>query len=145
MANWHGYFREAAGPGWALLGDAGHFKDPTPAQGISDALRQAEHLADAVEAGLGGAASIDDELGRWWRWRVQDALEMHWFAADLGAAGASPVLNAQILRDIAGDDEASEKLLRVLNHDIRPLNSSGRAVSARPRLVSPVTNRTRSP
>ncbi len=22
MTNWHGYFREAAGPGWALLGDA---------------------------------------------------------------------------------------------------------------------------
>jgi menaquinone-9 beta-reductase len=120
MANWHGYFREAVGPGWALLGDAGHFKDPTPAQGISDALRQAEHLADAVEAGLGGAVSIDDELSRWWRWRDQDAYEMHWFATDMGAAGASPVLNTQIMRDIAADDEAAEKLLRVLNHDIRP-------------------------
>ena len=42
MSDWHGYFREAAGPGWALLGDAGNFKDPAPAQGISDALRQAE-------------------------------------------------------------------------------------------------------
>lgn len=27
MANWHSYFRESAGPGWALVGDAGHFKD----------------------------------------------------------------------------------------------------------------------
>lgn len=42
LANWQGYFRESAGPGWVLAGDAGHFKDPTPAQGISDALRQAE-------------------------------------------------------------------------------------------------------
>ena len=37
-----GFFREATGPGWALIGDAGHFKDPTPGQGIADALRQAE-------------------------------------------------------------------------------------------------------
>jgi flavin-dependent dehydrogenase len=26
MSRWHGYFREAAGPGWVLVGDAGHFK-----------------------------------------------------------------------------------------------------------------------
>jgi 2-polyprenyl-6-methoxyphenol hydroxylase-like FAD-dependent oxidoreductase len=118
--NWHGYFRDAAGPGWALVGDAGHFKDPSPAQGISDALRQAERLADAVETGLGGAVSIDDELRRWWRWRDQDAYEMHWFATDLGEAGASPPLTTQIIRDIAGDDEATQGLLRVLNHEVRP-------------------------
>ncbi len=52
VANWQGFLRQAAGPGWVLLGDAGHFKDPTPAQGISDALRQAEHLAVAIGAGL---------------------------------------------------------------------------------------------
>jgi len=120
MANWHGYFREAVGPGWALLGDAGHFKDPSPAQGIADALRQAEHLAAAVEAGLSGAVRVDDELRRWGRWRDQDAHEMHWFATDMGAAGASPPLATQLIRDIAGDNEATEQLLGVLNHDIRP-------------------------
>jgi 2-polyprenyl-6-methoxyphenol hydroxylase-like FAD-dependent oxidoreductase len=120
MTNWHGYFREAAGPGWALLGDAGHFKDPSPAQGIADALRQAEHLANAVEAGLSEAADIDDELRRWWRRRDEDGYEMHWFATDMGAAGSSPPLAGQFTRDIAGDEEATEKLLRVLNHDIPP-------------------------
>jgi flavin-dependent dehydrogenase len=120
LANWHGYFREAAGPGWALVGDAGHFKDPTPAQGISDALRQAERLADTVEAGLGGAAGIDDELVRWWRWRDQDAEDMHWFSTDMGAGGTSPPLATQLIRDMADDDEAVEGLQRMLNHDIRP-------------------------
>jgi menaquinone-9 beta-reductase len=120
MANWRGYFREAAGPGWALLGDAGTFKDPSPAQGIADALRQAEHLAAAVEAGLGGAASIDEELRRWWHWRDEDGYEMHWFATDMGRAGPSPPLASQFTRDIAGDDVATEGLLRVLNHDIPP-------------------------
>ena len=36
-----GYFRQAHGPGWALVGDAGYFKDPITAHGISDALRDA--------------------------------------------------------------------------------------------------------
>jgi 2-polyprenyl-6-methoxyphenol hydroxylase-like FAD-dependent oxidoreductase len=120
MVNWHGYFREAAGPGWVLLGDAGNFKDPSPAQGIADALRQAERLAGSIEAGLGGAASLDEELRRWWRWRDEDGYEMHWFATDMGRAGSSPPLASQFIRDIAGDDETTEQLLQVLNHDIPP-------------------------
>jgi 2-polyprenyl-6-methoxyphenol hydroxylase-like FAD-dependent oxidoreductase len=46
-----GQFRESAGPGWALVGDAGYFKDPATAHGITDALRDAELLARAVLAG----------------------------------------------------------------------------------------------
>jgi 2-polyprenyl-6-methoxyphenol hydroxylase-like FAD-dependent oxidoreductase len=146
MVNWHGYFRHAAGPGWALLGDAGHFKDPTPAQGISDALRQAARLADAIAAGLGGAADLDTELRRWWRWRDQDAYEMYRFATDLGS-GRSPLLGFEVLRGIAGDEEASADLLRVLNHDIPPAQLfSGRrigravagAIRRRPRLALPL-------
>ncbi len=119
MANWRGYFREAAGPGWVLLGDAGHFKDPSPAQGMADALRHAERLADAIVAGLGGAGGIDEGLRRWWRWRDEDGYEMHWFATDMGEPG-SPPLAAQVIREIAADDAASERLLRVLNHDVPP-------------------------
>jgi menaquinone-9 beta-reductase len=46
-----GYLRDAAGPGWALVGDAGYFKDPITAHGITDALRDAEILARAVTSG----------------------------------------------------------------------------------------------
>jgi len=46
-----GYLRHAAGPGWALVGDAGYFKDPITAHGITDALRDAEILARAIAAG----------------------------------------------------------------------------------------------
>jgi flavin-dependent dehydrogenase len=42
------YLRAATGPGWALVGDAGWFKDPITAHGITDALRDAELLARAV-------------------------------------------------------------------------------------------------
>jgi flavin-dependent dehydrogenase len=43
-----GFVRRAWGPGWALVGDAGYFKDPITAHGITDALRDAELLARAV-------------------------------------------------------------------------------------------------
>jgi len=46
-----GVIRQSHGPGWALVGDAGYFKDPITAHGITDALRDAELLARAVAKG----------------------------------------------------------------------------------------------
>jgi flavin-dependent dehydrogenase len=46
-----GFLRRAHGPGWALVGDAGYFKDPSTAHGITDALRDAERLSTAVARG----------------------------------------------------------------------------------------------
>lgn len=46
-----GYMRQACGDGWALVGDAGYFKDPVTAHGITDALRDAQILADSWAAG----------------------------------------------------------------------------------------------
>ena len=46
-----GFFRRSAGPGWALVGDAGYFKDPLTAHGITDAFRDAELLARAIGEG----------------------------------------------------------------------------------------------
>ncbi|HVJ96948.1 MAG TPA: NAD(P)/FAD-dependent oxidoreductase [Acidimicrobiia bacterium] len=52
------HLRRAHGPGWALVGDAGYFKDPISAHGISDALRDAELLARSVLA-TGDAAAYE--------------------------------------------------------------------------------------
>ena len=46
-----GFLRRSAGPGWALVGDAGYFRDPITAHGITDALRDAELLSRAVVEG----------------------------------------------------------------------------------------------
>jgi 2-polyprenyl-6-methoxyphenol hydroxylase-like FAD-dependent oxidoreductase len=56
-----GHFRQSWGPGWALVGDAGYFKDPITAHGITDALRDAEILARAV---LDGSPRAFDEYQR---------------------------------------------------------------------------------
>ena len=47
--------RQAVGAGWALVGDAGSFKDPLTAHGITDALRDAELLTRAVWRGTPAA------------------------------------------------------------------------------------------
>jgi flavin-dependent dehydrogenase len=118
MVSWHGYFREPSGPGWVLLGDAGNFKDPSPAQGMADALRQGERLANAIGRGFDG--ELDDELRRWGRWRDEDGHEMHWFAADMGSAEKTRPLADEVLTDVAASKEDTQMFLRLLNHEIAP-------------------------
>ena len=48
------FFRTSAGPGWALIGDAGHHKEFVVGLGISDALRDARGLASAILEGGSG-------------------------------------------------------------------------------------------
>jgi menaquinone-9 beta-reductase len=61
-----GFIRRSWGAGWALVGDAGCFKDPITAHGMTDALRDAELLVHAVVAGtdkaMSGYQSARDEL-----------------------------------------------------------------------------------
>jgi 2-polyprenyl-6-methoxyphenol hydroxylase-like FAD-dependent oxidoreductase len=137
MSRWHGFFRESAGRGWALVGDAGHFKDPTPGQGISDALRQVVALSAVIEKGLGGAGSLDELLREWWAWRDRDAWQMYWFAHDMGAAGRTPLLFQEIQHRIVSDERRSEGLMRVLNHDVEPSEvfTPGLVLAAMPRAL----------
>lgn len=116
---WHGYFRQSAGPGWVLVGDAGHFKDFSPGQGIADALRQARQLADDIELGL-GSDGLDGAMQRWWCWRDYDAYEMYWYAARMGAPGrATPWVNG-VFREISSHADAIRAFVQVLNHDLPP-------------------------
>ncbi|MET0524553.1 MAG: FAD-dependent monooxygenase [Nocardioides sp.] len=57
-----GYLRRSWGPGWALVGDAGYFKDPITSHGITDALRDAELLSDALLESLGGGVPERESL-----------------------------------------------------------------------------------
>lgn len=48
FAGVRGFYRRPFGPGWALVGDAGYFRDPITTHGLTDALRDAELVARAV-------------------------------------------------------------------------------------------------
>jgi flavin-dependent dehydrogenase len=86
-----GFMRQSYGPGWALVGDSGYFKDPSTAHGITDALRDAELLARAVLDGsraaltayqherdaLSGALfQITDSIASF-RWNLEEVKALH--------------------------------------------------------------------
>ncbi|MGH3459835.1 MAG: NAD(P)/FAD-dependent oxidoreductase [Kribbellaceae bacterium] len=57
-----GHIRRSWGNGWALVGDAGYFKDPLGAHGLTDALRDAELLARGIVAVVRDSAGERDAL-----------------------------------------------------------------------------------
>jgi 2-polyprenyl-6-methoxyphenol hydroxylase-like FAD-dependent oxidoreductase len=120
VARYDGFMRESAGPGWVLVGDAGHFKDPSPGQGISDALRQTERLAPLIVEGLRGDRDLDAALQEWWAWRDDDAFEKHWFASDLGHGGTLLTVEAEILRRLVLTSKGRDAFVNILNHRARP-------------------------
>jgi flavin-dependent dehydrogenase len=63
------YFRKPFGDGWALVGDAGYHKDSITAQGITDAFRDAELLAEAIDAGFSGRLEREQALAEYERSR----------------------------------------------------------------------------
>jgi flavin-dependent dehydrogenase len=120
MLRWEGFFREATGPGWVLVGDAGHFKDPAPGQGIQDALRQAEHLAPAIiGASSGSPSALDEALAGWARWRDDDAFEHYWLAVDNGKAGLLPAVVPEIAERLRKQGKV-DSFANLFNHRSTP-------------------------
>jgi 2-polyprenyl-6-methoxyphenol hydroxylase-like FAD-dependent oxidoreductase len=73
------FFRASTGPGWALAGDAGQFKDPTIAQGIRDGLRHGRQLGEAAAETLDGRWDLDRALAGWELERDRDSVACyHW-------------------------------------------------------------------
>lgn len=82
-------YRQSAGPGWALVGDAGHFKDPSTGMGMSDAFIAAELVAEAIDQGLAGRVPIDESLASYQRHR--DDLTANGYALTVSTARLAPL------------------------------------------------------
>ncbi len=76
------FFRASSGPGWALVVDAGHHKDPVIARGIADACLDADLVASAVVDGWHG--DLEAALAEYGRQRDQCAIPLS--DANLGIA-----------------------------------------------------------
>jgi len=63
-ANQQNFFREAHGPGWVLVGDAGHHRDSITARGITNAFIQAELLDEELGDDFADSARVDAALSR---------------------------------------------------------------------------------
>jgi 2-polyprenyl-6-methoxyphenol hydroxylase-like FAD-dependent oxidoreductase len=107
-----GFFRQGTGPGWALIGDAGHFKNPSTAQGISDAIEQSLHLA----AELTGP---EESLHGYEAWRDKRAREHYEWSFDF-ARFAKPETAEPVFRGLTGDPQAGQDLRDALSRRLRP-------------------------
>jgi 2-polyprenyl-6-methoxyphenol hydroxylase-like FAD-dependent oxidoreductase len=108
------FLRRPHGSGWALVGDAGLAMDPITGQGIGDALRDAELLADAIGAGLGGKQPLEDALAGYERDRDQAALPMYQFTTDLATLGPPGVEQQSLFAALAGRQAEIDRFLGVI-------------------------------
>ncbi len=93
------FFRASSGPGWALAGDAGHFKDPVTGQGMRDAMFAGRTLAEQVLPVLDDPVAVDRETRRWEAARDRECLPAYHFAnGDTRVERPSPALR-ELVRD----------------------------------------------
>ncbi|CAM5563216.1 NAD(P)/FAD-dependent oxidoreductase [Streptomyces aurantiogriseus] len=108
------FFRQATGPGWALIGDAGHHKDSITARGITDAFTQAQLLADCVGDALHDPARLVAALTRFAARRT-DTLMDHYHATLKTARLDPPAHQIDLLRAIATRADLTDRYFSVLS------------------------------
>jgi flavin-dependent dehydrogenase len=100
--------RQAFGPGWALVGDAGYYRDAVTAYGMSDAFRDAELLAVALDQALGGDAEETTALAAYQQQRDQALREIFEITCRLAAYPPVPTfIELQKQLSVAIDGEAA--------------------------------------
>jgi len=104
-------FRACHGPGWALVGDAGVVMDSVTAQGITNALRDAELLAGAIVAGLDGARPLSASLAEHQRRRDAAIRPMYDFTVRLARFASPSVAERQLLAAIARQPAEVDRFL----------------------------------
>ncbi|MGH2660778.1 MAG: NAD(P)/FAD-dependent oxidoreductase [Actinomycetota bacterium] len=105
------YFRKPYGPGWALVGDAGYHKDPNLAQGISDAFRDAEYLADAIDAGFSGRRPIEEAMADYERQRNEAAMPGYELDCQFASLEPPPPEIQQLFAALYGNQEETDRFL----------------------------------
>ncbi|HKV85379.1 MAG TPA: FAD-dependent monooxygenase [Ktedonobacterales bacterium] len=104
------FFRRPYGPGWALVGDAGYHKDPYLALGMSDALRDAEALADALDAGLTGRSPLDEVLAGYERRRNEASMSDYRMNEQAARFMPPPPEQVQLFAALRGNQEDTNRL-----------------------------------
>jgi flavin-dependent dehydrogenase len=103
--------RRPYGPGWALVGDAGCHKDPITAQGITDAFRDAELLATALDAGFTGSQALPDALAEYERSRDEQTRLLYELTWEFAALAAPSQEQQELFASLRDDRERTSRFL----------------------------------
>ncbi len=107
-----GFYRRPNGPGWALVGDAGHFKHPATAQGIGDAVEQAVYVAEVLS---GNGETLDGYEA----WRDERSAEHYDWSFTWGRF-PRPDRSEPVFRGWASDPGAGQDLRDALARQKEP-------------------------
>jgi flavin-dependent dehydrogenase len=105
------FYRDCAGPGWALVGDAAYHRDPLTGMGIGDAFLGAELLAEAIDRGLG--SDLDAAL-KGYRETLRERTAAVFEYTLMSAALKDPEPQARLNRAIAADPDLAQRFMNVL-------------------------------
>lgn len=112
------FFRKPSGPGWALVGDAGVHKDPITAQGITDAFRDAELLAQALDNGFSGRMPLESAL-RTYEYRRNEALKpLYDFIVDHAEMEPFDPAFQDVLAAMRGNQDAINRFFGVIQNTV---------------------------
>jgi flavin-dependent dehydrogenase len=114
------FFRKPYGPGWALVGDAGYSKDPITAQGISNAFRDAELCASALDAALSGQRSFEDALRDYQATRDEQSFPMYEFTCQMATLEPPPPEMQQLFGAMVGNQDAMDDFASVVAGTVSP-------------------------
>jgi flavin-dependent dehydrogenase len=109
-----GFFHKPYGRGWALVGDAGYHKHPITAFGITDAFRDAEALASALDDAFAGRRPYDDAMADYQRARDAEALPIFEFTCDFAKIEPPPPEMQQLFGAMQGNQEAMDDFVSVM-------------------------------
>ena len=115
------FFRRPYGPGWALVGDAGYNKDPITAQGITDAFRDAELCAAALDETFGGGRAFDEAMSGYQRARDAAAMPMYEFTTQMATLEPPPPELQQLLGAVHGNADAMDDFVSVVAGTVSPV------------------------
>jgi flavin-dependent dehydrogenase len=113
-ADFRFFFRRPYGPGWALVGDAGYHRDAVTGQGITDAFRDADLLADAIDAGMGGIYPIEQALADYERCRNQSVMPMYEFTYDLARLAPPTPEQQHLFGALRGNQKRIDQFLGLI-------------------------------
>ena len=109
-----GYFRKPYGPGWALVGDAGYHKHPITAFGITDAFRDAELVATALDDTFAERRPYEHAMADYQRARDEEALPIYGFTCDFAKLEPPPPEMQQLIGAMQGNQEAQDGFVSVM-------------------------------
>jgi flavin-dependent dehydrogenase len=109
-----GFFLKPYGPGWALVGDAGYHKHPLTAFGITDAFRDAEAVASALDDAFAERRPYDDAMAAYHRARDDEALPMYELTCEFAKLEPPPPPMQQLIGAMVGNQEAIDGFASVM-------------------------------